>query len=154
MESVAYRSLKPASRTLLSELIYRFNGHNNGQIGLGVREATKAIGVKSVQTAGRAFADLQRKGFIVAERKGSFDCSKGGQHRATEWRLTHLPAANSSASKSANAPTKEFMYWKGPANDSKVYDGASSKQKARRQNAVPNNRTGSLKNRYCESATV
>jgi len=42
--STAYYGLSPYARSLLFELIDRYNGCNNGMIGLGVREAAYELG--------------------------------------------------------------------------------------------------------------
>ena len=79
--TVAWRHLDPSSRALYLELRERFNGHNNGTIGFGCREAARAIDVGH-DTANRALRKLTEYGFIEAVSKGEF--SQNGR-RATEW---------------------------------------------------------------------
>src|SRR5690242_10676361 len=46
LKSAAWKSLRPVERALYIEVAQRWNGFNNGQIGLGVREAGEALHVK------------------------------------------------------------------------------------------------------------
>ena len=46
LKSEAWESLKPVPRALFIEVAQRWNGFNNGRIGLGIREAGQAIHVK------------------------------------------------------------------------------------------------------------
>ncbi|MXO57942.1 hypothetical protein GRI89_00065 [Altererythrobacter salegens] len=104
-DSPAYRSLKPGPRALLSEIIRRYNGSNNGHIGLGVREACAALNMKDKDTVNGFFKELVGKGFIVCVRSGGFNMKDPSSRRASEWRITWERAAD-------EPPTKEFMRWK------------------------------------------
>lgn len=101
----AYRSLKPGPRALLFELVRRYDGSNNGRIGLGARGACVAVNIADKDTAVRYFDELQDHGFIRPTKLGAFNMKVPGASRATEWRLTWLPSGN-------DLPTKEFMKWK------------------------------------------
>lgn len=83
----AYREMKPGPRALLDELIRRYNGSNNGQIGLGHREAAKCLNVNK-DTVGGYFEELEKRGFIASARPGGFNMKDPAGRRATEWRLT------------------------------------------------------------------
>jgi len=100
-DCAVYRRLKPGPRALLWELIRRFNGSNNGRIGMGVRAAGTAVGVDP-GTVGGYFHKLEAEGFIVATRRGAFNMKAPTDRIATEWRLTWLPS-------DGQAPTKDFM---------------------------------------------
>lgn len=89
----AYRSLRPVSRALLFEVIRRFDGSNNGYIGLGYREAGDACGINK-DTAQKAFDELRGKGFLRPRRMGGFNMKDPSANRATEWRLTWFKAGN------------------------------------------------------------
>ena len=115
----AYRRLKPGPRCLLFELIRRFNGSNNGSIGLGVREAAKQLGVNKDTVSGY-FQALIQSGFIASMRAGGFNIKDPASRRATEWRLTWMKTDCMPA-------TKEFM-------------------KAPEKSAVPNIRTRKSEN--------
>lgn len=85
--SAAWRNLDPVGRALYLELRERFNGANNGMIGLGCREAAEAVNV-GLGTASRSFKKLQDYGFVEIATPGKF-MTNG--RRATEWLLTELP---------------------------------------------------------------
>src|SRR6516165_5038927 len=55
--SKAYHGLSPVARALLFEIIDRYNGCNNGMIGLGVREAAYELG-RGQATISRAMREL------------------------------------------------------------------------------------------------
>ena len=83
----AWRGLSANARAIYIELRDRFNGSNNGLIGLGVREAAEAINVGR-NVANRAIKELEDAGFIEPATKGAF---RQNGRRATEWLLTELP---------------------------------------------------------------
>jgi len=49
MKTVAWQALTPNERCIYLEIKKRFNGSNNGEIGLGVREAADAIQVERLR---------------------------------------------------------------------------------------------------------
>lgn len=82
LKSIAWRSLSGNAVRVWLELHTRYNGGNNGAVRLSMAEAAEALGIGKA-TAGRAFTELQDKGFIVLVKEGSW------YHRqAHEWRLT------------------------------------------------------------------
>ena len=98
--SLAWRSLPPASRALYVELAQRFNGSNNGEISLSVREAAKLVHIAK-DTASNCFHELEAKGFIRRNVCGSFDWKR---KHATTWILTEHAFGDQLA-------TKEFASW-------------------------------------------
>jgi hypothetical protein len=98
----AYGALRPIARALLVELARRYNGNNNGEIGLGEREAATQLAVSDRKAVRRAFGELEGAGFIVRTRAGAFNVKAAEGRRASEWRLTWLPTRDALA-------TKEFM---------------------------------------------
>ena len=80
--SQAWHDLSLAARCALIELIDRYNGINNGMIGLGVRELAKALRC-SQGTACNALRELDDLGLARSTTGGMW---RG--KRATEWRLT------------------------------------------------------------------
>lgn len=102
LESPAWEATTPNERALFIEVLQRHNGHNNGSIGLGVREAGKALGIKP-HTAGIAFDGLVALGFLRVARASAFSLKT---REAREWIITMLPVG-------AELPTKEFMRWQG-----------------------------------------
>jgi hypothetical protein len=80
--SQAYFDLSVYARCALIELIDRYNGINNGMIGLGVRELAKALKC-SQGRASKALRELDDAGIARPITGGLW---KG--KRATEWRLS------------------------------------------------------------------
>lgn len=99
--SAAYRALSSAARILIFELSGLYNGRNNGEIFLSVRDAAKLMGMADTGVASRAFRELIAHGLIVLESAGTFSLK---QSHASRWRLTFLPA-------DGKAPTREFEHW-------------------------------------------
>jgi len=101
INSEAYRSLSVYGRALLVEIKHRYNGRNNGEIVMSVREAASRLGA-SIPTAQKALRDLEARGFIRATVKGAFTL----KHRqASLWALTDVPVSDA-------LPSKEFMRWR------------------------------------------
>lgn len=100
--SAAFRALSAAGRILLLELCGLYNGRNNGQIFLSVREAAKLMGMVDTGAASRAFRELIDHRLIVKTSTGAFSIK---QRHASCWRLTFLPTEGSAA-------TRDFANWK------------------------------------------
>jgi hypothetical protein len=105
MAAPAWESLPPAAKCVYIEVERRFNGANNGTIGLGVRGAAAAVHI-SKDTAAKAFKLLIERGFLECATPGGFSTNSC---RATEWRLTRAPCDLTKASAS-----KAFMSWRPP----------------------------------------
>lgn len=97
----AYRALRSIERCILQELMFRFTGQNNGDIGLSIREATETVHC-SKETAKNALERLVELGFIKIGQKGSFDLKS---RHSTRWILTVEEYKGA-------PPTKDFMRWK------------------------------------------
>lgn len=102
LDCPAYASLRLIARALLVELARRFNGSNNGEIGLGEREAAARLAVTDRKAVRRAFGELESAGFIVKTRAGAFSVKAADGRRASEWRLTWWGCGDALA-------TKDFM---------------------------------------------
>ena len=100
LECEAWKSLKLCARALLVELYKLHNGTNNGELFLSIRDAARILRV-APNTAGKAFHELENKGFIRAHQRGSF---KWKTRHATTWILTEYDYANQTR-------TREFMSW-------------------------------------------
>ncbi len=100
--SAAWLDLGCVERCLYIELKIRYDGFNNGRIGLGCREAAEALNV-SRNTANRSFQTLERRGFIAVARPSGFNV-KG--RAATEYRLTEFKC-----DLTGELPTKDFTKW-------------------------------------------
>ena len=122
MNSPAWKSLSPTARCVEMELKKLYNGRNNGDIYLSVREAAKRVGV-SPNTAQKALYELVDRGFIIPKQKGSFGWKKGV---ATSWILTEEKYNDA-------LPTKNFMRWEPTPSIVKP----NSKIKTQSQNMLP-----------------
>src|SRR5262249_20585655 len=85
LNSLAWQSLPPAARALYIEMVKRYYGSNNGRIVMGVRQASKLIGVNK-DTAHMALHFLEDRGFVICTKRGAF--SHKTCKDASEWRLT------------------------------------------------------------------
>ena len=99
----AYRSISTVARCLLDEIMHRFNGANNGYIGLGQRQAAERLNVNR-RTVAKAFAELEDRGFIKMRERGAFTFKK---RHTTEWILTEHEFQS-------REPTKDFIRWQPP----------------------------------------
>ncbi len=88
------------ARCLEMELKALYNGANNGDLFLSVREAADRLNIAD-NTASKAFKELEAKGFITPKQKGSFSWKK---RHATSWILTEFEFNGKLA-------TKDFMRW-------------------------------------------
>jgi hypothetical protein len=111
-DSPAWRSLSCNARALYVELARRYNGHNNGHISYGLRQASQNLHIGNTAAA-LAFQLLQDRGFIVCTKKGAF--SWKAVRDASEWRLTEY--ANDFPPEHV---TKEFMSWQPPEPESRT----------------------------------
>ena len=80
--SDAFRSLSGPALKVFIEVRTRFHGGNNGDLSLSLDEAVRLLGIGK-GTAQRAFAELEKKGFLRMTRQGRW---VGRQ--ATTWRTT------------------------------------------------------------------
>jgi hypothetical protein len=83
--SKAYHGLSVYARAALIELLDRFNGSNNGRIGLGVRELAYELNCGKT-AATDALSELDDAKLAHPAKVGAW---RGKQ--ASEWRLTFLP---------------------------------------------------------------
>jgi hypothetical protein len=73
---------------LLIEVKRRYNGYNNGEIGLSCREAG-VVAKCGKDRAQRALYELEYYGHILLKYSGTF-----GNRKASEYILTHQPVGN------------------------------------------------------------
>jgi len=107
IRSAAWQALSPNDRAAYLELKWRYDGLNNGRIGLGNRDLAEALH-SSKDTARRALDSLVEKGFLTKTRTSGFNVKC---RAATEWRLTEYPC-----NVSGELPTKAFMRWQPEKN--------------------------------------
>ncbi len=90
METHAWRALSPTAQALYPWIRLEWRGpkaNNNGKLRLSVRQAAQKMGV-SINTAARAFHDLQAKGFLVVIKPARLGL--GGEAKSPEFELTEL----------------------------------------------------------------
>jgi hypothetical protein len=122
MRSAAYISLSANARAVLLELVYAYNGRNNGSIRFGVRATSTRSGLSKSSIA-LGLCELTKRGFVAVTRQGSFH-QKGGL--ASEYRLTWRP----SGTHQATPPTRDYEAWK-PSQ------GASSSRQQKKKPVPP-----------------
>lgn len=105
MRSPAWSALTPNEKTAYLELKWRYDGLNNGRIGLGCRELAEAL-KSSKNTAQRSLDRLVERGFIAKAKPSGFNVKN---RMATEWRLTEY-----ACDVSGHLATKDFTRWKPP----------------------------------------
>lgn len=105
LDCLAFQHLSPYAAKVLLRLARRFNGANNGRIGFSVRQATAECRI-AFNTARKALAELQAKGFIEVVTPGGFSLK---DRHSTEWRLTYLPTKTDVGLVEGDKP---FMRWR------------------------------------------
>jgi hypothetical protein len=103
LKSPAWRSLSSVERCSFLEVLYRYNGHNNGRIAISARILAAEVHI-SRTTATRALSRLCGCGFLEVIRPGSFSCKF---KRAAEYRVTHLRCDATGV-----VPSKAFLRWR------------------------------------------
>lgn len=129
MRSSAWRALSPNDKAVYLELKWRYDGLNNGRIGLGERELAATLGIGR-DTARRSLLSLIEKGFLAKTKPSGFNMKS---RVATEWRLTEYPC-----DLSGHAPTKDFMRWTDEKNTGASQVRTSASQVHSSQKNGPN----------------
>lgn len=109
--SAAWKALTPIEKVAYLEVKWRYDGLNNGRIGLGCRELADELGM-SRNTADRALVGLLAKGFTAKAKASAFNVKN---RAATEWRLTEY-----NCDVTGELATKDFMRWQ-PADFSQSH---------------------------------
>lgn len=102
IDSAAFRSLSTNAVALYVKILRLYNGFNNGDIGLGCRDAGKKINVGK-GAASAALAELEERGFIKMTEDSGFNRK---DRRARRWALTCHPLRD------GIAPTNDWRFWK------------------------------------------
>ncbi|MDJ0613982.1 MAG: hypothetical protein QNJ29_09915 [Rhizobiaceae bacterium] len=112
MDSLAWHSISSRERDLLLCIKRRYNGTNNGDIGVSLREGADYLSVTPA-TALKAFNRLCETGFIAPIVKGAFDwkLSVNRLSRSTRWLLTEHPQDMPLDCKSLTA-LRTYKIWK------------------------------------------
>lgn len=119
LKSAAWESLVPVERALFIEVAQRYDGYNNGRIGLGVRDAAAAIHA-APNTVTAAFDTLVERGLLELTRDSSF----GQKKLVREWRVTCF-STGPWDSPAARA-THDYQRWRPPENQMPVTNGVTA----------------------------
>ncbi len=121
MDTPAWLALSVYAKALYPALKRRAGTHGakNGQFSMSVREAAEYLGCDK-NRAGRAFHELQAKGFIVPKQVGALGAM--GVGNASVWRLTEVGTPDH------RTPTAEFLQWQ-PGQDYPVKMGKQPTRK-------------------------
>lgn len=108
MQTEAWRALSPTAQALYPWIKLEWRGpaaNNNGKLKFSVRQAARAMGV-GTNTAGRAFHDLQAKGFIVVTKPAHLGTA--GKAQCPEFEVTEIGLPHSDT----NTGRRLFKEWK------------------------------------------
>ena len=103
LESPAYRSLGLMARAVLIEIVLRFDGRNNGQIGASFDTLAARLGNSNRRAIGAAIAELVDRGLIGIEA-----AADRHHHKAREYRLTFISTGGERGHRPA---TNEYLGW-------------------------------------------
>ena len=103
IESPAYRDLSLWARAILTEIVARMNGYNNGSIAISVTEICTALGNSNRGKAAKAIAELMQHGFIDVTTEGDRK-----ERLAREYRLTFV---NTAFNGKFVAATEDYRDW-------------------------------------------
>jgi len=103
LNSEAFLTMRPSENKLF--LLLQAQWRPDRPVGYGVREAATKIGC-AINTAAKAFDELQKRGFIICEKQSLFNSRNGSRTR--EWRLTWMPYTWSGY---VQPPSNEWEKW-------------------------------------------
>jgi hypothetical protein len=83
--SAAFTSLSPFARSVLLEILGRFNGYNNGEIAVSYRELAERLSTSNYRRIGAAIVELVTHGLLDVQSEG-----KWKPRLAREYRLTFI----------------------------------------------------------------
>ena len=90
VRSEVWADLSPNATRLLIGIWDQHNGHNNGELRFGKKQAMRLLRCSST-TAMRTFVELQDAGLIEVVEKGSFEHKERARKgMATAWRITAI----------------------------------------------------------------
>lgn len=124
--SEAYRSLDLYARAVLMEILARFNGYNNGEIGCSYREIGEGLGSQNYARIAQAIADCMARGLLDIGHEAIWKERHSRQYRLT-WIMSGKPPFTAKA-------TNEYLEWKNGAE----HASADGKISAEHASAGPN----------------
>ncbi|MGZ2411117.1 hypothetical protein ACUXST_000514 [Sphingomonas sp. F9_3S_D5_B_2] len=102
-DSDAFRTLPFRSRAVLLALLRRFDGYNNGRIGLSTRKLADALGTTNYSANSEALGYLVARGIVAVERVG-----ERGSRRSREFRLTFISTGEGPGEHASN----DYLSWR------------------------------------------
>ncbi|MCP4182405.1 MAG: hypothetical protein GY761_03690 [Hyphomicrobiales bacterium] len=132
MEEPAWKALSTTAQSLYPWLKFEWRGpqnNNNGNIRLSVRQAAERMGVV-IDTASKAFHDLQAKGFIVITKPARLGV--GGEAKSPAYELTEIKLVGSDS----NAGRKLYQGWQ-EGKDFAVHKTMANNPKGRNGKTKP-----------------
>lgn len=102
-KSEAYRSLSPFDRAVLTEIIAKFNGYNNGEIAVSHRQIADALGNSNYRKISKSIATLIERGLIDVSTEAVWK-----QRLAREYRLTFITWKKPPQTRPAS---NEYLSW-------------------------------------------
>lgn len=105
LQEPAWRSLPMGARVLYIAVKSYYNGTNNGELFMSVRDAAALIGC-TPRSAHRWFQELTDKGFL--RRTGGGSLGADGKGEAQCWRLTEIGHRNHNI---VYQPSREYKEW-------------------------------------------
>ena len=106
--SSAYTGLSLAARAVLTEILARFNGYNNGLIGISSREICARLGTTNARRVLDAIADLLAAGFIDIAIEGKWHTRQARRYRLTFITSGKAPPYQSATNDYAKIPHRAF----------------------------------------------
>ena len=125
--SPAYRDLDLYARAVLMEILSRFNGYNNGEIGVSYREIGEGLGSQNFTRIARAVADLMEHGLIDIGHEAVWKERHSRQYRLT-WVMSGKPPFTAKA-------TNDYLDWSKKIGVDHV--SADAPQSAKTSSAAP-----------------
>lgn len=132
METPAWRALSPTAQALYPWLRLEWKGpdnNRNGRIQLSTRQAASRLGV-GINTAARAFHELQAKGFVVVTEPARLGL--GGEAKSPKFELTEIALPHSNH----NGGRRLYLQWK-EGSDYPVQKATAHNPNGRRRKTKP-----------------
>ncbi|RVQ65732.1 hypothetical protein EKN06_12415 [Croceicoccus ponticola] len=101
--SAAYRDLDLYARAVLMEILSRFNGYNNSEIGISYREIGEGLGNQNFARIAQAVADLMEHGLVDIGHEAVWKERHSRQYRLT-WIMSGKPPFTAKA-------TNDYLDW-------------------------------------------
>ena len=131
IDNEAWRNLSITAQAMFPVLKLQWRGNNannNGQLSISYRQLANIMGIKSLDTIGSAFKDLQSKGFVCVHKNASLGVK--GYGKTFEFEITDIALPGS------NKPRRLFLEWT-PGNDFEVMDAATHNPSGRSMKSNP-----------------